>query len=847
MSENNVQQILVNLLTSLTRVNRWRSQENPPLDDYFQRVRNIFTEYERINLDFYNQVNLAQHQTVILEFLDLWEQNGLFQQYQYQYIQILVNLATITSDEKIANRAIQVLENINHFATDYVYLPQIVCHTWATTGNSRLEELMVKNGWVPQWGTVKTIVRAALKTGKTELLTNIRIHEIKALVEATQDKDQVIAERAEAFLAQLDGPPLNILAKLWVETRKPALLKILLEKDYIPSSPPEVRILVTLKSDKWESLASSPANVVKVLAQATQDEDRFLADRATQVLRNLSKRPAQQELCRIVLERDLPYAQQAAFEAGFLPTETYQKALFYFLNEQWDKYEGLDFDHRLLQTAYATADGTLRRRLAEKVRQAGKPDYLTAISGGSARTRAAEVTLDEAELMVQILAARREWEKLWQLIGELPLHWSAQAIKLLAGAGWQPEKSEDQTFFEQLKELAYKPMITGETEANKLLLPALLRAKARVPGRINDLAFSPSRPVIAIGTGTGKVVLWNWQKAEREKVLGDFDHSVGRVAFTPDGTLLCGERSNTETAKCHIDGWQGSHHFWLGPLGGSINALEGVNDTQILSSSRDNKLSLWDLRTLKLSNEYHPYFRDSWVRGFTIAVDRTKAVLFNKKITLLSLPELKFLTATPINLSNVAQYGAFTPDEKGIVVGQANGQLLFCPFDNKGKFTDKVEKLARPAKPGVQVQGVVSLPALSLLIAATSNGQIDFIDWPRRENLGQAHAPGNRLTSLKVSPDGAFMAVGDSDASFSLWDLRVLELHRLFDKPLARGKTVHMAALASLAESQPALDPALQTALCYIETVLRHRFRYDVELAETAMIEAGEFDIEVEG
>lgn len=845
MSENNLQQIFANLLTNLTEANSPQSQIESSLLDYVQQWGTIIAHN---NPSKFSELSQLLKQSTPQEFLEHFETLDI-RPYDYNSIYLLIKLIVDISDEKLVNRAIQILEKFALTYDNRAYIPQMICETWANTRNSYLEGLMVAHGWVPQHGTVKATILAALKTGKTVHLSEIRIYEIKALVEAMQDKDPEISEQAEAFLSkqELDGRALSTLAKLWVETRKPSLLKILLEKDYIPSGPPEVRILVTLKSDKWESLAVSPTNVVKVLAQATQDEDRFLADRATQVLRKLSKRPAQQELCRIVIERDLPYAQQAAFEAGFLPTETYQKALFYFLNEQWDKYEGLDFDHRFLQTAYATADATLRRRLAEKVRQAGKPDYLSAISGGSARTRATEVTLDEAELMVQILAARREWEKLWQLIGELPLHWSAQAIKLLAGAGWQPEKSEDQTFFEQLKELAYKPMITSEAEANKLLPPALLRAKARVPGRINDLAFSPVRSVIAIGTGTGKVVLWNWQKAEREKVLSDFDHSVGRVAFTPNGTLLCGERTNTDTGTCLIHVWKTEEHFRLGPLNGSINAVEAVNDTQILSSSRDNKLSLWDLSTLILSNEYHPYFRDSWVRGFTIAVDRTKAALFNKKITLLSLPELKFLTATPINLSNVAQYGAFTPDEKGIVVGQANGQLLFCPFDNKGKFTDKFEKLARPAKPGVQVQGVVSLPALSLIVAATSDGQIDFIDWPSRENSGQAPAPGNRLTSLKVSPDGAFMAVGDSDASFSLWDLRVLELHRLFDKPLARGKTVHMAALASLAESQPALDPALQTALCYIETVLRHRFRYDVELAETAMIEAGEFDIEVEG
>jgi hypothetical protein len=41
------------------------------------------------------------------------------------------------------------------------------------------------------------------------------------------------------------------------------------------------------------------------------------------------------------------------------------------------------------------------------------------------------------------------------------------------------------------------------------------------------------------------------------------------------------------------------------------------------------------------------------------------------------------------------------------------------------------------------------------------------------------------------------------------------------------------------------VPPAVAQALRFIQGVLQHRFRYDVEVDEVPTIQAGEFDIEV--
>jgi hypothetical protein len=89
------------------------------------------------------------------------------------------------------------------------------------------------------------------------------------------------------------------------------------------------------------------------------------------------------------------------------------------------------------------------------------------------------------------------------------------------------------------------------------------------------------------------------------------------------------------------------------------------------------------------------------------------------------------------------------------------------------------------------------------------------------------------------------MAVGDSDASMSLWDLRVLDVPMLLARPLARSVPTHLVTINALTSGTD-LHPRVRHALKFIECVLRFRFRYEIEIDEVATIKKGEFDIEVE-
>jgi WD40 repeat protein len=110
------------------------------------------------------------------------------------------------------------------------------------------------------------------------------------------------------------------------------------------------------------------------------------------------------------------------------------------------------------------------------------------------------------------------------------------------------------------------------------------------------------------------------------------------------------------------------------------------------------------------------------------------------------------------------------------------------------------------------------------------------------EQKAQIELPEGRLSTLSISPDGSFMAAGGSDAELTLWDLRMDRLRMVLRQPLAACTVTDLAFAISLAEN-PALNPDLRGLLSLAVSLLRFRFRFDVQIEETKTIRPGEFDI----
>ncbi|MCP4538601.1 MAG: hypothetical protein GY832_15820 [Chloroflexi bacterium] len=666
---------------------------------------------------------------------------------------------------------------------------------------------------------------------------------VRMLAEAVvQSDDKRVRDIALDALRKLtEWRRVSAACAVWAELRHPDLTTLLMEREWVASKPPEVRVLTALKVGQIDVVTGGGEKIVEPLAWACRDADPVIAERARQALRELRRKEAQQALCCLLIERDHPYAQEAAVAAKYKPKNEQQRALFFFLTEQWDRYEGLDFDRQLLRAAYAMADAELRRRIQRRLRAAGRTDFLTVIAGDDYLDRAAEATHAELELLVQTLITNSEWPLLWKLVFEVPFTWSVRIVTMLTDSGWTPDRGEDPVVLSELISLTRQGLPTSEQEIDQLFPPALLQAQARVPGRINDIAFSPARPVIAIGTGVRKVALWDYQRAEREHLLSGFDHSIGHVAFTGDNTLLCAERTNDVLDPCAIYGWSDS---WdtdqparLGNHDGSVTAIVPLGDSRALSAGRDSQVILWDTHSWeKVASRQSK----SWARAMRVSPDSQQVALLAKGFKLMALPQLN--REVGVGYSHGMLRSAAFSDGKTLIVGKFNGDVfVYRHRAHRNWFTGESMLTRHQGR----VEGVEMLHDRSIVVTAGSEGVIRFISLDDHEIIGEVQDPLGQVTSLHVSPDASFMAVGNSKASMSLWDLRVLDAQSLLERSFGQTTPDLLSTLDVLMDNEN-LPLRARLALKFTDCVLRHRFRFDIELGEAPTIMMGEFDIEIE-
>lgn len=757
------------------------------------------------------------------------------------------------------------LELIKSSSGLYLAAVNLLCDNWCENRTARLEEIIVAQRWAGG-ATEQAQIYTALKTGqfsKIQLSQPATKYKLNFFVEATQDSDPEIAQAAYQYLCQLPESWLNLVAQIWLDDSQEVLLNVLKARQFIPSQPPLNRIIVALKLGLLDELTQGSVDVVQPLVKATQRGDPEIAKHAWEALRSLQTQAAKEQFCQLVVDEENLKLAELAQEMGYYPLDLSRRALFFFLSERWDDYDGIDFDRRLLRVIYRTAKPALQRRLTTKVQRAGRVEYLS-ILGATAQvgSQSYYISADEAQLLVELLAEKGEWEQLWGQVTRLPVQWSAYAVQKLSQADWQPRLGEDRAAFEQLKGLAAQQLVTSREALTSSLNQAVMRARVRVAGRVNDLAFAHRGARLALSVGDRKVILWNLETAQQDAVLSGFRYPIGNVKFMPDDTLIWAERPQNNAAFPKLYSWEGSSnphqthpttpkYNELGQVGGAITALQPFSDELALTASRDGRALVWNIPQRTMCYELHQKI-ESWTAAVCLSPDKQQLALLHQRIELYDITsraghELSWVGASERDVINSLKHGAFSPDGRQLAAGRFNGELALWQLANLNKpFGYETNVFNEGRRIDTSIEGLATLDNGGVLLLATSDGHIQYLDWTTQKVLGQLDAPGEKLTTLRVSPDGAFMAVGDRNRYFTMWDLRLLAVYRLLFEPLALARPVHLGALAALPDYGLDLSEPLQNTLKFIEAVVRHRYRFDVEVTEFSLIQSGEYDIEVE-
>ncbi|OQY48711.1 MAG: hypothetical protein B6242_01445 [Anaerolineaceae bacterium 4572_78] len=729
-----------------------------------------------------------------------------------------------------------------------------VCQIWADTQNNDLSELLRKQRWIAS-EPMSLRILTALKARRFEELYRGNWHIVDPLYELCHDENPTIARRARRVLARLQNQrAIEYLCWIWQYQKYDQFLgEIITEAGYMPQSPPDVRTLVIFHLNQTDMLFGEGAEIVPHLLKVCRETHADFAEKARTVLLNLEKEAAKDALFDAFIEENDKIAYEIISKIDYLPRVPQKQAIFFFMTEQWERYETLDFTHSILRSVYEKAKLALRNHIRKKLRKSGRKDYISIISGTS-NQYIHNMTDDDINFFVQTLIEYQAWDKLWLLVFEVSLIHSIKIVRTLAEQDWQPKHGDERVVFVSLRELVTNDMVTDIKEVRKYIKPAIKCATAKVKNRINDVAFSPTQPIIAIGTGIKKVALWNFQKGEMENVLSMSKGSIGRVTFMPNNMLLATERIRLSRGDVHIYGWHDGEQFTLGQLRSSVTSINAIDDNTVLTTGRDQTLVTWDVNS---RTEICRQELDFWARGVAFPLMDTDSdtpheiALFHRGINLFGLSDLSEIASTSRNNSDmkIILCGTFTPDGQEFVAGNFNGYLDIWQLNRQKRFIRRHSWGFNAKKHSEvdigQTRAVRLFPKRNLLLSAYSKGLVMIQHWANGDVWKSIPIEGKVLTSLTISQNGDFMAIGNSNASMSLWDLRAMDVPPIFEQPLAKTVPSYLPVVISLANNTSVYTP-MRRSLKFIEHILRYRFRYDIEIDTIPTIRVGEFDIEIE-
>ncbi|MEB3827403.1 HEAT repeat domain-containing protein [Phormidium sp. CCY1219] len=709
-------------------------------------------------------------------------------------VKILAKALIESEDETvqaIATETLRQLEDPEQIDT--------VCGVWAIARDPKLTHLLLERGWVA-CNPLPVRLLAALKTAQFETIIRSGAEIVKPLLAICRDRDPQIAHRARQCLFRLHNQEaIDALCKQWAMTRTPFLEQAILSGGYVARQPALVRVLSALKVGRMDVVTAAGAEVVEPLLIACRDIDRWLGIQALMALRKLDLAEAQEEVCRWTIDKDHPLAGEAAIAARYAPADPKQRAIFYVLTEQWREYQELEFHHSLLGAGYQEASQTLRSRIAQKARKAGRSEIVGAIVGGVRRHRLGDMTPREWETAIEILKEQQQWHDMWQLAQVAPAVWSVKLLREINPDSlleWAP--SREAKACEALKQLAHQCVGEVSALAGQMHCSHIIGDRKRQvtsfalgPAPIN---FTSDPPMVAIGTAEGSVQLWSTITGKLLKVLGvpslrsaalaqgmvKHDGPVNCLAFSHPGvgsygkTLLLASGSDDGTVRL----WRTSTGQALKQLTGHTAPIHclAISPTgeQLATGSADGTVRLWRLPTGTLQATLTGH--QGWINCLGISPDGQLLVSGSSDgtVRLWLLPSGDLLQ-TLTGHEGPVECLSISPD----------GQLLATAS------WDKTVRLwwlpvGAPFKTLTGHTGSVGCMSFSPIGSQLATGSNDYTVrlWkiPDGEPLSVLEAHQGAVSCLGFNPTGDILASGSWDKTVRLWNANTgMALHQQGD------------------------------------------------------------------
>ncbi|WP_373500166.1 HEAT repeat domain-containing protein [Desulfococcus sp.] len=275
---------------------------------------------------------------------------------------------------------------------------------------------------------------------------------VAPLIFALGDPKEQVRFAARAALGTLQGRAIDRFCEHWAESRGPTLKDIILETGYIASDPIELMVLTSFVNGK-DIEFEVPEEVLKTCLLDAEEE--VVKQAAHHIVKHPTFNNSKWILPFLIEQFDNGLFQTFNAE-GWHPERPDDRALFFFLAGDFEKYNDIDFEHKHLRYWYETAEPKLKEAIAAGIRQSGQKSLLAVFltERGSRKQKLSEA---EVELQVEILTRKKDFPALF---GLLPFTTCDQGLRIVAAAqeaGWQNPARHGHELQQRLEALLKDP------------------------------------------------------------------------------------------------------------------------------------------------------------------------------------------------------------------------------------------------------------------------------------------------------------------------------------------------------------------------------------------------------
>jgi len=574
---------------------------------------------------------------------------------------------------------------------------------------------------------------------------------------------------------------------------------------------------------------ASPDAIAVLLQVIAGGAEESVYGIAASALHSLPTGAASDILCRMAVENGDRAALKIAVQVGYAPSELPVRAVLLALAGRWQELDTVDIDGALLRAAYETAAPNVRRRLAAAAREVGRAEWVQVVVGGRRRLRLAQMTPNEWQDVLALLADPVRAKEAWRLAQDAPPLWGRELLLRIAATAVPECDRED---FARLRALA---AWCGEGEVPFSVCTGRAATLLGHESGVASLSITAGDGLLASGSWDNTIRLWRLPDGECVATLRGHQGSVLSLAAIPGGSLLASGSSDNTVRLWHLPDGECMATF-RGHEGAVLSLAAVPGGSLLASGSSDNTVRVW----------YLPE-GDSWF----LPEDECMATLWRhgSGVTSLAVTPDGNLLASGSHDKTICLWrlpdGAFVATlsgHEGSVVSLAaipGGSLLASgSTDNTIRLWHLQDGECMACLRGHE-RGVASLTIAaggSLLASGSWDKTIRLWHLPDGECAATLRGHEGTVLSLAAIPGGSLLASGSSDNTIRLWRPPVAApaavLARDIDCVLA------LRAYAGLTRHEHAW---LDFMLALVDL---HR-RFDVEVEVVDHVEVGEFDIEI--